>query len=329
MRILIVDDDETMRELLQVTLSTQGYRQVTAAASGHEALEIIAEANKPFECFLLDIQMPRMDGIELCGRLRKMFTYKKTPILMITAMSQKSYMESAFEAGATDYVTKPFDVLELLTRVSVAEKLNEEMNAAAEARKKGHDVHPDGIREQHLEFEDPAEIEEVDRVLPLLAMQNYLYRVPRLKSIKMGAFAVKIPQMRKVFFSLSPKDFRYFLTDIAEVLSESLVSHFEFITYCGGGIFLFVGEAAQMPDVEAISPDVNCALNEARLILDENGAPMGFDASFGNVSSPSIFSARGSCDFLVKAIDSVQAVSRHERTVIAGGGGSRFSAMAG
>lgn len=313
MRILIVDDDETMRELLQVTLATQGYRQVTTAASGHEALEIIAEANKPFECFLLDIQMPRMDGIELCERLRNMFTYKKTPVLMITAMNQKSYMDRAFAAGATDYVTKPFDVLELLTRVGLAERLNDEMKAAAEARQNASGIRPDDIREQQLDFADPAEIDEVDRSLSLLAMQNYLYRVPRLKSIKMAAFAIKVPQMRKVFFSLPQRDFRYFLTDLAEVLTESLVGHFEFFSYCGGGIFLFVGEASQMPNTEDIAPHVTSVLNEAQLVLDETGAPMEFDAAIGRVTTPSIFSPRGSSEFLVKAIENAQSASRQDR----------------
>ena len=123
MRILSVDDDPIILELLVAVLASMGHTEVTTAESAVEAFEIIKNDPEPFDCFLLDIQMPEIDGIQLCKSLRFIPEYKRTPILMITAMSDKAYIERAFASGATDYVTKPFDIVELGARIKVAESL--------------------------------------------------------------------------------------------------------------------------------------------------------------------------------------------------------------
>ncbi|KKL11123.1 hypothetical protein LCGC14_2548980, partial [marine sediment metagenome] len=120
MKILAVDDDSLLLELMQITLNGAGFNDVTLAQSADEALQCIAGSVVPFECILLDIQMPGTDGIELCARIRKMHQYRNTPILMITAMTERTFVERAFAAGANDYVSKPFDPFELVTRLRLA-----------------------------------------------------------------------------------------------------------------------------------------------------------------------------------------------------------------
>ncbi len=122
MKILAVDDDEILLELLAATLQMLGYAEVTTAGSASDALQIIGAEKQPFDCLLFDIQMPEMDGIQLCSIVKSMEPYKQVPVIMITAMTDRSFVDRAFAAGAVDYVTKPFDELELGTRLRIAER---------------------------------------------------------------------------------------------------------------------------------------------------------------------------------------------------------------
>ena len=90
MKILAVDDDELIREILFATLEAHGYTDVTLADCGEDALRKIQAAEIPFEGFMFDIQMPGMDGTELCQHVRQMEQYRSSPVIMITAMNDLS-----------------------------------------------------------------------------------------------------------------------------------------------------------------------------------------------------------------------------------------------
>ena len=110
-KILVVDDDTNICELLRLYLTKEGY-QVTVANDGEEGLEKFNQV-KP-DMVLLDVMMPKMDGLEVCRRIRKA---GNTPVMMLTAKGQKSDRITGFNAGADDYLPKPFDPDELLSRV--------------------------------------------------------------------------------------------------------------------------------------------------------------------------------------------------------------------
>ncbi len=124
MKILAVDDDTCILDLLKAVLESSGYSDVTICASPLLALSMVKQEGTRFDCLLLDIQMPEMDGIKLCRKVRAVTGYEDTPIIMLTAMTEKSYIERAFIAGATDYIVKPFDVIEIGARIRIASKLN-------------------------------------------------------------------------------------------------------------------------------------------------------------------------------------------------------------
>jgi CheY-like chemotaxis protein len=130
MRILAVDDETSILELLSKILATFGYSEVVRAVNGQDALNIISSDSKPFDCLLLDIQMPIMNGITLCEQVRVLPEYQYVPIIMLTAMKEKKYFDAAFEAGATDYVTKPFDFDDLQKRLADAHRLADERQAS-------------------------------------------------------------------------------------------------------------------------------------------------------------------------------------------------------
>ncbi|PWE30023.1 hypothetical protein DDZ14_15795 [Maritimibacter sp. 55A14] len=120
MKILAVDDDLMILELLKEAMAALGEFEVETASSGEMAIEIIRERGPVYDCFLLDIQMPETDGIEVCKTIRAIPGCEHTPVIMATAMSQTAYMERAYAAGATDYLIKPFDFIELNTRLNAA-----------------------------------------------------------------------------------------------------------------------------------------------------------------------------------------------------------------
>jgi len=111
-RILVVDDDRAVRESLRRSLSFNGY-SVELAQDGVEALEMIAN-DRP-DALVLDVMMPRLDGLEVCRRLRS--TGDDLPILVLTARDSVSERVAGLDAGADDYLPKPFALEELLARM--------------------------------------------------------------------------------------------------------------------------------------------------------------------------------------------------------------------
>jgi len=113
-RILIVDDDPDIRDILKITLSEENY-EVTEAPDGEEALKIIN--SKPLDLVLVDYKMPKMDGREVCRRVKKDLLLSHLPIIMVTGKGDINDKVNGIDAGADDYVVKPFEPKELLARI--------------------------------------------------------------------------------------------------------------------------------------------------------------------------------------------------------------------
>ncbi len=113
-RILLVDDEQAVQTLLTYPLRKEGYEVVTAL-DGQEALDRFAEHR--FDLVVLDIMLPKLDGIEVCRRLR---TRSQVPIIMLTAKGDEIDKVVGLEMGADDYITKPFSVREFRSRVKAA-----------------------------------------------------------------------------------------------------------------------------------------------------------------------------------------------------------------
>jgi two-component system response regulator MprA len=111
-RILVVDDEPAVQNALSRALTLEHY-EVARASDGLEALERLGAA--PYEAIILDIAMPRMDGLEVCKRLRE--SGDSTPVLMLTARGEVDDRVAGLDAGADDYLVKPFALRELLARV--------------------------------------------------------------------------------------------------------------------------------------------------------------------------------------------------------------------
>lgn len=117
--ILIADDERDIIEMLEYNLSKEGYN-VTTAEDGAETIKK-AEALKP-DIILLDIMMPKMDGIEVCRTLRNKPGFENTIIIILTARGEEYSEVAGFDAGADDYVTKPVKLRSLMSRLSALQR---------------------------------------------------------------------------------------------------------------------------------------------------------------------------------------------------------------
>ena len=113
-RILLVDDEQSIQTLLSYPLRKEGY-EVVQASDGREALTRFGES--AFDLVVLDVMMPRMDGLEVCRRLR---ARSDVPIIMLTAKAEEDDKVAGLELGADDYITKPFSMREFRSRVKAA-----------------------------------------------------------------------------------------------------------------------------------------------------------------------------------------------------------------
>jgi two-component system response regulator MprA len=113
-KILVVDDERAVRESLRRALELEGY-EIELAADGREALSLLVDAEPQPDAVILDVLMPGVDGLEVCHRLRE--AGNRVPVLMLTARDEVANRVAGLDAGADDYVTKPFALEELLARV--------------------------------------------------------------------------------------------------------------------------------------------------------------------------------------------------------------------
>jgi DNA-binding response OmpR family regulator len=121
MEILIAEDNVTSRTLLKVIISKWGF-QVLTVEDGFEAWKILKEKTSP-SIAVLDWMMPKMDGIEVCRRVTQLERTNPAYLILLTGRDSKADISSGLEAGASDYITKPFDANELRARLRVAERM--------------------------------------------------------------------------------------------------------------------------------------------------------------------------------------------------------------
>jgi DNA-binding response OmpR family regulator len=127
-RILVADDNETNRDILATRLEASGY-QVLHASDGEEALAVTRQ-HRP-DLILLDIMMPKLDGIEVCKRLKADAALHLTPIILVTAKADSGDVVEGLEAGADEYLTKPVDQKALVARVKALLRLKARYEAGA------------------------------------------------------------------------------------------------------------------------------------------------------------------------------------------------------
>ena len=140
-RILVVEDDEDILQLLKYNLAKEGY-QVTGVTSGEEALKVLKSGTP--DLVLLDLMLPGVDGLEVCRQLKREAQTVQVPIIMLTAKGEETDIVTGLELGADDYITKPFSPRVMLARVRTALRRRQAEPLSEAAPLKIHElvIHP-------------------------------------------------------------------------------------------------------------------------------------------------------------------------------------------
>ncbi|OJJ15071.1 hypothetical protein BKI52_40100 [marine bacterium AO1-C] len=208
-KILAVDDEPVNLQVLENHLSIQNYH-VTQASNGLKALEIIEKSEEPFDIVLLDVMMPKMSGYEVCRKVREKNPLVELPILMLTAKNQPKDIVEGFDAGANDYLTKPFSKIELLSRIKthVLLKLTSENLQTANEK----------LKEYNATLEQ--KIEERTKEINALLL-NILPEEVASELKQNGQAPVKYYSMSSVLFT----DFKGFTEHASEMDGRELVEN--------------------------------------------------------------------------------------------------------
>lgn len=309
MRILAVDDEPLFLEILEVALQEQGFSDITPVYSAKEALRELEMSKEFFDCILLDIRMPGMDGVELCRKIRAVTGYKRTPILMITAMNDRQYIDDAFAAGASDYLTKPLDSLELRARIQMVERLIAEQsrNLLLEQRiglmSEAADT---SILPEELEFDLASRImlQGFDRIIEFSALENYLLSLSVKDSYGTAACAFTIRNADVIFEATSRVSFLNMLYDVGVTIETALKSSKALISYAGNGTFVAVLGDMRGADMQDIEDQIRTRLHDFDdiYVSDKVPAPV---IAVGQIVRKSFFSRPRGTEMLQQAIASV------------------------
>ncbi|SHG79497.1 response regulator [Marivita hallyeonensis] len=258
MKILAVDDDAIALELLEVSLIHAGYDDIDLARSAAEAMTLIDAADTTYDCMLFDIVMPNTGGIELCQQVREIPRYCNVPIIMITAVKSEEVLKDAILAGATDYVHKPYDGLELGARLRAASMLSEAAQTLGRSYALQHAT-DDTSEPSGLRLSDAVTLETKPGIVTQIALWDQMAKSGPLPE-GVHVFATAIVGGSAIFNSVSNAIFRSFLNEFAVVLAQTTHVWTPQISYLGDGVFGVALLKADPADIEKIQSKLKSTL---------------------------------------------------------------------
>lgn len=300
MRLLTVDDDPVFMDILHQALRDLGETDLTSANSAAEAETRLDSARKGFDCIFLDVQMPGMSGIELCARLRQRPEYAETPVLMITSMAAKAYIDDAFVAGATDYITKPLDRLDLKARIGMVRRLLGERQGPH-----GETGQPGASERPRPAFEEPMFLPQLPAVIGYLAMQNYFRTLGRKQLMMTPVLACEITNARTLYTRMPQGEYVEMLGDVAQAIFDSLKRYQVMIAHGGAGVFFCAVNNVVTLDREQVEFDTNLGLSDFRELYAEDGLPVP-QVRAGSIVRGSVFSFDWPTRVFAKALQALE-----------------------
>lgn len=219
---------------------------------------MIDAASEPFDIFLLDVMMPGTCGIELCREIRAYEVYNATPIIMITASRAHDVMSHAFAAGATDFVSKPFDGLELGTRINLAALLSESLRRERMSQHKIEELNAAA----QIVFDERFELRDVPGATSFLTLENDLLR--RDEAVyAMTLVGVQITGARRIYESGTAIVFRTVVEAASAALSQAIDTTTTRYAYVGRGCFVAVVYSRERVNPGAIAEQAQAALMQS------------------------------------------------------------------
>ncbi len=312
-RVLVIDDDLSSLAQLKAALSTLGLHEVTATSSVEDAIQMMERKSTPFDCLMLGIQMPDVNSVTLCKELRKLSEYRKTPIIMLTTLSEKDHIADALAAGATDYITKPFDMLDLRSRLGMVATLIDAHSCAKSSRADAKALKDELALTQQFDLDDPVAIENVTGLMKFADFENYVFQLSQGALFSSFATAVKIANVDKLHGQVSAAEFRLGLFDVATAISRVTRNDPTRLCYRGNGVFLSICHRRNGP----LHPGADSHLNQvATSLVSHRGACPDIHLVVGQVVSMRAITKYGSLYALNKAVDNVEARAHSDKNIV-------------
>ena len=295
MRVLIADDDNVNRRILQSFLGKWGY-DILAVESGDAAWEILQREDTP-RLVILDWMMPGLDGAQICREVRKLGGPRYTYLMLVTAKFQKRDILEGLEAGADDYLSKPFHSEELMARVAIGERILQLEDHLREARQQMeflamHDSLTGLLNRRAIQEQAEAELKRAARASSLVSV--LLIDLDHFKSVN-DCYGHAIGDQALRMF--------------AEILLESIRSYDQAGRW-GGEEFLCVLPGTTVNDARVVAERVRVAVADATLPLPE-GSDLKMTVSIG-VAGASGASGMIVLDKLIQAVDSAMYHAKDE-----------------
>jgi CheY-like chemotaxis protein len=302
MKILAVDDDASIRMLLKNALTPSENYDLTVVCSAKEALETIDRARSTFDCFLIDIQMPGVNGIDLTKVIRQSPAHAHKPILMLTAMHDKGYMDRAFMAGATDYVSKPFDFKDLYSRIFDAQKLTLEKARLVDRVNIEHNIKWSlGVAKDTV-LDHSIGQADADGLIAYGEFDNYLLEFARRPQRKAAVIAAKIAAPILGHVEISLNEFSAILREVTLCVRASFPDIVTSMSYRGNGTLLCVIEQQSSASREMIENEINGRFSAASI----NANSLKVRIFLGDAIPLRANSDAGVLDVMWSAIESVE-----------------------
>jgi phosphoserine phosphatase RsbU/P len=265
MRIIIVDDNVTNQMIIRTILSKEGYSDLRIASSASELygmlyLDSECGAEEPVDLILLDMMMPEIDGLEACRRIQSEERYRDVPIIFVTAVGESTKLAEALDAGASDYVMKPINKLELMARIRSALRLKQEKDWHKKQDKRIRYELELAKQVQRSVLSDPIVNERIEikaEYRPSSELAGDYYAWFRIDRNRYGIILLDMmghgisSSLVCMFISSVLKDLILRITDPEEVMVElnrymgQLYRRDELINYYFTGIFLVVDTDSQ------------------------------------------------------------------------------------
>jgi DNA-binding response OmpR family regulator len=239
MKFLVIDDDPIVLDLVSMVLRQEGHTDISVASSGLAALNILSHSTDPFDALLLDIEMPEMNGIEVCAKIRQMATYRRTPIIMLTARSDTGSIESAFSAGANDYITKPFAISSIVARTKIAKRMmGESCKVFTHQSLLGTLPEPFGMHD--FDFGEPIVISDLCQHTDPFSLGNYLSQLARKRVAETSVFALSIHNFDLLHDELSGREMLLIIAEVSNAISTATADKRLLNAYFGSGTFICI-----------------------------------------------------------------------------------------
>ena len=260
MKILVVDDDIIASDLLKSCLTEAGLSDLTFASSAKVAEDYLVDPKNQFECILLDISMPEKDGITLCREIRQEERYLTTPIIMITGLKDAGSIEQAFAKGATDYITKPYQFSDVVTRIGIAHRAVAERRAALNSLEilrtgeRSYKLHGIGnLRRSAFVDQNVWKVGvDVEGLSHLDVLENFITKMVQAEGCEVDVIGISVQNLDSDHMSMNKMKLDSTITRLVECINSYSKGYKVFISYIGNGTFVAASDQVRYSSSEVI-----------------------------------------------------------------------------